>query len=284
MTDDAAIAARDALAPLVLRPTVVPYLLAPLVAAPVWLFGAVLAEGLGLLVPWSVAVGLALVGLSSRIRRMRFVVDADGVARRGLVGGERRLTWAAIEAYHYAGSAVRSGVMPGGAGAVALDLLLRSHGGSARIRHELRVHGGASTLKLTSTFAHADRAVARILGELHPRLRGGPPERLVRFGPITLGDEAIALEGKPPLPRGDLETIQVMGGSRPRLRVMKHGKVLPWASYRLDAIPNAMLLLEEAVERGIPCAIDDDVAISTSLAERLATRAALPAARVHRRE
>lgn len=283
----------DPAAPLVLRPTVVPYLLAPLGGGLLWLLGAVPAEAFEVGAPWLGVVVALVVASWFGIHRMRFVVDDRGVERRGMIGGPRRLAWAEIDEYRYAGVSLgaRGGLaLSAGAGVgVGLGFAAarageRFYGDAARVRHQLTLRGPSDSLGLSSTFGRAGSAVARILPTLHHHFRAHAPARLVSFGPIRLAADAIGVAGKPPLPRAEVELVHLQSGVRPRLRVMKHGKVLPWASFRLDAIPNAMLLCEEAVELGYPCEVAIDVVPSPGLAARLATRAALPAARVVTRD
>ena len=71
------------------------------------------------------------------------------------------------------------------------------------------------------------------------------------FGALGLARDKVAW-GARSLAHGEVESIELFDSSPVALRVMKRGKVLPWAKARLEDIPNPRVALELASELGLP--------------------------------
>jgi hypothetical protein len=226
--------------------------------------------GLALITPL-LAVGAA-AGYAAAwlvIGRRRVVVDHDGVTWRGL-GGAGRLGWDDVDHYRYWSGHVS------GPGRDLRDRLVDARTATVvGTRHHLVLQGETHQVVIDSSLYGAERAVGRVLAELHPRLRSRGP---LDLAPFTIRDDGLHHAKAGLLAWVDVEKITLSNELPPRLRVMKHGKAFAWASEPLGEIRNGMLLLEELAERGIAIDPGHQALITEPMLSSMARSRALPTA------
>ena len=253
--------------PVLLRPTWVSrlglgLLLAPIVAATA-AAGAWLAVG---------AIGAGFAATSFGISRRRIVVDDHGIRVRTL-RGERTIAWSDVTHYTYWSRPVRAKLRGFG-----IERQIDGPSGTvSQCHHTLAIHGRGGRIKISSGFRGADRAVARILAEVHIRFAGA-----TRFGPFTIEDEGLRHSRAGVLPWSQIEVVRLREYPA-RLQVMKHDKAFPWQTASLTTLPNGILLLERLGERGVPVDLGTKQLVTSTLIETCGRHAGLPRAEIIRR-
>ncbi|MBS1120286.1 MAG: hypothetical protein H6Q90_2514 [Deltaproteobacteria bacterium] len=191
----------------------------------------------------------------------RVIIDDHGVSRRGLVH-THALAWLEIRDYRltieFHGQAPDALYLADdllGAVLFARDVAAASRGES-RIRLAIELVGRDDRVEFGALrFRHANEAIAKIVEQVHPRLLAAARAELaeqgvVHFGPLALARDAITWSGRSPLPRDEVESVELFDTSPACLRVMAHGKALPYGKAPTAEIPNLGAALELAAELG----------------------------------
>jgi len=93
----------------------------------------------------------------------------------------------------------------------------------------------------------------RIAGRLAEAARADLDARgRVQLGPLALAAQALAWDGREPLAREAVEAVELFDSTPVALRVMKRGKVLPYAQAPTRDIPNLCAVLDLAASLGYP--------------------------------
>ena len=181
---------------------------------------------------------------------MRVTIDERGVTARGWLR-RRALAWDDIRDYrlaielHGAPASLLHGYGLIGAYLIAEDVA-RGARGDSHVRVRLALRGARTRLALDDAGAIA-RVLARIAAPAAAATRA-------RFGPLAIEADAVRWGDRPPLPRAEVERIELFNATRVRLRVMARGKVWPYGSARTAAIPDLLGALARAEALGYPVA------------------------------
>ena len=97
--------------------------------------------------------------------------------------------------------------------------------------------------------------IASRLSELHLETMSRLRDELrakgsITAGPLTLAAKELVWKRSDPLTRDEVESIELFDASPIQLRVMKHGKVLPYGKADTDDIPDLIEVMELARELG----------------------------------
>ena len=194
----------------------------------------------------------------ARLGRGQVRVDEEGVAR-----GRTAIRWQEITDYRLEIRHVQSahGVF------YLVDLLgallmwrdaRDAMDGVHRLRFSLELSSRAGTrLAIDSRVRDAmpamksvlDRIVGRLADDARAELAAS---RRIQLGPVSLAAHALAWDGDEPLPREAVESVELFDATPVTLRVMKRGKVLPYAQAPTRAIPNLIGALDIAASLGYP--------------------------------
>jgi hypothetical protein len=261
------------IAPLELRPTIVTRVaLLPVFGIPAALAVATASP----LTTLALVAGYALSW--TVITRRRAIVDDAGVELRGTFG-RRRMAWDQIA--HYTYWATLASARWTEAGRLGDNRVVDSpRADVSRVHHRLRLHDAAGrTLQLDSFFRGTERAVRRILDELHRRLA----TRADDFAPYAITDDGLTHDRHGVLAWADLEKVVLDGSEPPDVRVMKDGKILPWSRTSLGKIHNGMRFLERLAERGVVLDPGHRAFVTRPLLDALVRADRLPRAALVRR-
>ncbi len=123
----------------------------------------------------------------------------------------------------------------------ALELSARS---GKRVAFDCRFRGATAAMRAV---------LDRVAGRLEHTARADLDVRgRVQLGPLELAPQALAWDGREPLAREAVEAIELFDTTPAVLRVMKRGKVLPYAQAPTRAIPNLCAALDLAASLGYP--------------------------------
>jgi hypothetical protein len=248
----------------VLRPTLVSRIALLLVLAALGAFMWFAQLYIALAVVLGVGV-LAWIALAAR----SITIDGDGLRARSLFG-TRTLPWTEVEDYTYWSASPRR--MYNG------DLRIAGSASAVTVRqHELIVRGKTTRIRIHTAYRGAPAAIAQVIETIHV-LRGGTST----FTPFAITDAGLQ-HRQDTLAWTDLEKVTVDAQVPPRLKVFKHGKAFPWKSEKLGDVDNGLLLLERLTDRGIEVDLGPQQLAHDALLQRMAARAAMPAARVVKR-
>lgn len=190
--------------------------------------------------------------------RERVRIDDEGVAR-----GRAAVRWQEIDDYRIEIRHVQSS--PGVFYLVEmLGAVLMWRDAKDAMDGVHRLHFG---LELFSTsggrvafdwrFRDATAAMRRVLDRIAGRLAEAARAEIdtggrVQLGPLALAAHALAWDGREPLAREAVEAVELFDSTPVALRVMKRGKVLPYAQAPTRAIPNLCAALDLAASLGYP--------------------------------
>lgn len=137
---------------------------------------------------------------------------------------------------------------------IARDVRTGLHG-DHRFRLGIELLGESQRVAFNWRFRAVPMAIAQILERIcapllvraraHLRADG-----LVRFGPLALAEHGIQWGSRPPLPRDQVESVELFNSSPVRLRVMEHDKAWPYGQAPTAEIPNISAALEIAKTLG----------------------------------
>jgi len=192
------------------------------------------------------------------LRRGRVRVDDEGVAR-----GRTAIRWQEITDYRLEIRHVQSahGVfyLVDLVGALLMWRDARdAMDGVHRLRFSLEVSTRAGTrLAIDSRVRDGAAAIRSVLDRIAGRLADDARAQLaasgqVQIGPLALAAHALAWDGHEPLPREAVESVELFDSTPATLRVMKRGKVLPYAQAPTRAVPNLVGALDMAASLGYP--------------------------------
>jgi hypothetical protein len=196
----------------------------------------------------------------------RVIVDPHGVTRRGLVR-THTLAWADVREYRL--TIELHGQAPDLLYLLLDDLLttallardiVAGYRGRSRIRLSIDLIGQADHVEFGALrFRGANEVIGDILPRIQPRLAAAARAELaahgmVRFGPLALAPDAITWGASAPLPREDVESVELIDTSPARLRVMAKRKVLPYGQAATAEIPNLGVAFQLSRELGYPTA------------------------------
>jgi hypothetical protein len=124
-------------------------------------------------------------------------------------------------------------------------------------RWRLELRGDAERVVVDWRSPEVSLAISETLRRVGPRLLAGLRDQLAtrccaQLGPLGLRAEAVAWKAKEPLPREAVEAIEIADWIPLRLRILRSGRALPYASTPLDRVPNVMAALDLAAELGFP--------------------------------
>ncbi|MFT3694690.1 MAG: hypothetical protein QM831_16185 [Kofleriaceae bacterium] len=133
-----------------------------------------------------------------------------------------------------------------------LEDVNRALRGRSYREYQMTLFGETDHVQFNWRFRHVELAVEAALAHVEPRITAAARtllqrERYVRFGPLAISRDALELDGDR-IAREHVEQIQLLDVSPTYVRVMKRGKVWPFAKLRLYELPNphsALLLAEE---------------------------------------
>ncbi len=185
-------------------------------------------------------------------------IDEEGVARGG-----RFLRWQDIDDYRLEIRHVQSahGVfyLVDLVGAFLMWRDARdAMGGVHRLRFSLELSTRAGTrLAIDSRVRDGTAAMRRVLDRIAGGFAAGARAELdargrVQLGPLALAPHALAWDDQEPLSREAVEAVELFDATPVSLRLMKRGKVLPYAQAPTRAIPNLLAALDIAGALGYP--------------------------------
>lgn len=191
----------------------------------------------------------------------RVVLDEHGVTRKRLLS-RSFLAWDQIEDYRIEITLSGHGAGPlyfvdGINSLLMIDDLRRAMRGESAVQFAIELIGRDDSLMFDGRYRGVARAIGHVLEQIGPRIAAGPRAELARTGVATFGQLRLTRQGvhwrdRDPLPRDQIETIELFDSSPVKLRVMKHGKVLPYAQTETANLPALHALLEIAQELGYP--------------------------------
>jgi len=189
----------------------------------------------------------------------RVVVDDRGVTRRGL-WSTRSIAWDEIIDYRltiemgsprFEGRDLVESLNP----LVPVSDVVKGYRGDHRFRFGIRIVGNAQVVAVNRRFLGVALAIAQIVRRIHPRLVHHARAAFERtgvgqFGRLALADHEIRWGDKPPLPRAEVESVELFNSSPVQLRVMARHKAWPYGKVALAEIPNIAAALELAEALG----------------------------------
>ena len=191
----------------------------------------------------------------------RVVLDQHGVTRKKLLS-RSFIAWDQIEDYRIEITLSGHGAGPlylvnGLNSLLMIDDLRRAMRGGSAVQFAIELIGRDDHLLLDERYRGVARAIGHVLEQIGPRIAAGPRAELERTGGATFGQLRLTRQGvrwrdREPLPREQVETLELFDSSPVKLRVMKHGKVLPYAQTETANLPALHALLEIAQELGYP--------------------------------
>jgi hypothetical protein len=191
----------------------------------------------------------------------RVVVDDTGVTRHRLMSTSS-IAWHDIRDYRLTAE-IRGSRFEALYLVDYLNLLLigndvrNGYRGDHRFRFGIELFGAAARVAFNWRFRGVVLAIAQIVGRVHPVLARQARAAFERtgvggFGPLALTDHAIQWADKPPLPRAEVECVELFNSSPIQLRVMAHRRTWPYGRAATAEIPNLLAALELANALGYP--------------------------------
>lgn len=186
----------------------------------------------------------------------RVVIDDRGVERHAPLS-KNALSWDEIRDYRLTVELV--GEWPALVYQVT-DLaqlidLVNGYRGKHTCQLGIELIGASDTVEFNWRFRDVELAIARILERIRGRTLADARSTLqatgkASFGPLGLTADAVHWDGHEPLPRADVEAVELFNNSPIDLRVMAHGKAWPHARAQTKDIPNLLAALEIAASLG----------------------------------
>jgi hypothetical protein len=180
---------------------------------------------------------------------VRVRVDDEGVTRRGLLS-RKAMRWEEIDDY-------RIEVRIPTAAMRRLGAFARALSGTASLEYAIELRSGGRRLRIDWFFDRMPRVIGLVLARIGDRLAERALAELrqtgtARFGPLRLAPQALQWADREPLPREQVEAIDLLDTSPVRLRVLERGQVLAHGSTATNKIPTLHAVLAVARELGYP--------------------------------
>ncbi len=185
----------------------------------------------------------------------KVVIDDHGVTRSGVLRTQS-LAWNDIRSYYLTieltGSAAITGTLLDD-----IEQFIDGVSGRYHARFGIALVRGEVRIAFDHSFDDVERAIAHVLSRIHLDLMASMRAQLTENGVILAGDLRLGATElvwgeREPLTLDEVESIELFDASPVRLRVMKHGKVLPYGQAATSEIPNVVELLETARTLGYP--------------------------------
>jgi hypothetical protein len=187
-------------------------------------------------------------------------LDDTALRRRTWTGRIRELRWDDITRFEYGANprGRRQGALPNLVASAAERWL----GKGVRIAYVLSLYDrDGRPVRITSAYRKADEAIAAAVARISPRIVDAARARLragntVQLGPMRLATHELAWAGKDPIAIATVEKADLLvAGGKTMFRVMKHGKVWPYATIDTSRFPTPVaieLLRELGIEVDVP--------------------------------